>query len=732
MTKKPHQEPQLTALDQIKLQQVVNSLSLDELCVNFDHLLVFLHFWFGVPNKDTFNSLQSSVPILDTFLDFNIIFKRLANVTKFKSKPFESVSMAKFFPEIVDVRNTLLEAIKNHPPGIQKAVSRLKPIALDAGADIDIEAATYLSCIGLSDLVNTDQIISRWHKAVCLEVTRGKTIGPISPQLEEKAENNTIKLSKAAELLTFNDTLPRFFGSRHEEEEAVDAAFVRAVETYDIKGFEPWVKARIEELSDGPLGGCEPISATWWLFWWSRSDYALRAANRLGLDSWLMAILNSGIEKKAPWRCLNHHLDSRTVIDYITVAGFILFIWHRVQPDSLNGDFLGKAAGVLMASQTRSGGWPALSDSLSPDIMATCAAIHGLCLHKPDGWEKVVEDGANWLMNQQSSDGLWRVSGGPEILITVLVLESIELARMGTRLTFSLGPIDSENNEIKMKEFNYQNEPWHSPKFPETKNIAYDEIASNIADPIAIVVATEVELRQTIRCLVPCEGQKEIVSATHGNSTYYIGMFGKFNTVVVLSSMGAGGISGATLTTANLIENWKPKAVFLIGIAFGIDPKKQQPADVLVATQIIPYELQRRGKDSIFRSPIPASSSMLIDRFRNALAWDFRRPDNTAVKIHTGPILSGDKLIDDQSFKTSLTREFPTAIGGEMEGHGFYTAAEERGVDWIVVKAVCDWADGAKGKQYQEMAAAAAVSLCEHVLQNPNALDGNRKNLGKV
>lgn len=352
MTKQPHQKSQPNALDQNKLQQVVSSLNLDELCVNFDYLLGFLHFWFGVPNKETFKSLQSSVPILDKFLDFKIIFKRLDTVTDYKSKTLESVSMAKFFPEIVDVRNKLLEAIENHPPGIQKAVSRLKPIALDAGAYIDVEAATYLSCIGLSDLVNADEIISRWHRAICFEVTIGKPIEKIPPLLKEKAENKTLELSKAAEILTFNDSLPRFFGFRDGEEDAVDAVFVRAVEAYGIQGFEPWVKARIEELSDGPLGGCEPVPATWWLFWWSRSDYALRASNALGLDSWLMAILNSGIEKKAPWRCLNHHSDSRTVIDYITIAGFILFIWHRVQSDNLNGDFLGKAAGVLMRSQT--------------------------------------------------------------------------------------------------------------------------------------------------------------------------------------------------------------------------------------------------------------------------------------------------------------------------------------------------------------------------------------------
>jgi hypothetical protein len=62
-----------------------------------------------------------------------------------------------------------------------------------------------------------------------------------------------------------------------------------------------------------------------------------------------------------------------------------------------------------------------------------------------------------------------------------------------------------------------------------------------------------------------------------------------------------------------------------------------------------------------------------------------------------------------------------------MEAVGIYAACRRANIEWIVVKAICDWADGTKHKAYQGLAAAAAVSLVEHVLSKRNALDGLRR-----
>ena len=74
-----------------------------------------------------------------------------------------------------------------------------------------------------------------------------------------------------------------------------------------------------------------------------------------------------------------------------------------------------------------------------------------------------------------------------------------------------------------------------------------------------------------------------------------------------------------------------------------------------------------------------------------------------------GPILPGEKLVDDAAFKAALLHDHPQAIGGHMEGVGLAAAAVRNGVPWILVKAICDWGDGKKDAKHQPLAAAAAV-----------------------
>ena len=142
----------------------------------------------------------------------------------------------------------------------------------------------------------------------------------------------------------------------------------------------------------------------------------------------------------------------------------------------------------------------------------------------------------------------------------------------------------------------------------------------------------------------------------------------------------------------------------MVGIAFGVNAKKQSVGEVLISQQLMLYELQRIGtsKDNakslvIPRGDRPHASSWLLDRFHNAEAyWDDR------FKVSFGLILSGEKLVDNVDFREQLKQFEPEAIGGEMEGAGLYTACQDAKVDWILVKAICDWADGNKKRNKKE------------------------------
>ena len=87
-----------------------------------------------------------------------------------------------------------------------------------------------------------------------------------------------------------------------------------------------------------------------------------------------------------------------------------------------------------------------------------------------------------------------------------------------------------------------------------------------------------------------------------------------------------------------------------------------------------------------------------------------------------GQVVSGAKLINSREFRDWLSQRFPSALGGEMEGIGAYAAAHRKSVPVLLVKAICDWADGLKNDRAQPFAAAAAASIVQHVLAKPDSL----------
>ncbi|MCA9964159.1 MAG: hypothetical protein KC423_07950 [Anaerolineales bacterium] len=273
-------------------------------------------------------------------------------------------------------------------------------------------------------------------------------------------------------------------------------------------------------------------------------------------------------------------------------------------------------------------------------------------------------------------------------------------------------------------EYVAEEQDWYPAVFPRVDGLNDDQLARLQEEvEVVLMVATEVELRATLNKLEPYPRRKRILRAFIGAETYYLGKFGVYKTAVTRCGMGSGGERGATLATPDAIRNWKPRAIIMPGIAFGKDPGKQKMADVLVASQIIPYENQRLGQDKTsFRAAIPPSNAALQNRFENALDWHFERPDGQPCTLRPGPLLSGEKLVDNAQFKAFLFNSFPNAIGGEMEGAGLAAAAGRDATPWILAKAICDWGDGKKHGKHQPLAAAASVSLVHHILSQKNIL----------
>src|SRR2546421_420430 len=233
---------------------------------------------------------------------------------------------------------------------------------------------------------------------------------------------------------------------------------------------------------------------------------------------------------------------------------------------------------------------------------------------------------------------------------------------------------------------------------------------------LLLVTATEVEMRAVLN-LFP-QQNRSFRKHYIGESAYFdLGVIGGTRIFLVQSEMGAGGPAGASLVVYEGIKALSPSAVIMVGIAFGLIPKEQSPGDILVARQLVGYELQKiergsYGKEIIRpRGDRVQASPRLLSRLRASI-FDWQEP-----KVQFGLVLSGDKLANHTNFRNKLLGIEPEAIGGEMEGTGVYSAAHRNKVDWILIKAICDWADEHKEDAYQQQAAEHAARFILHVLQ---------------
>ncbi len=137
------------------------------------------------------------------------------------------------------------------------------------------------------------------------------------------------------------------------------------------------------------------------------------------------------------------------------------------------------------------------------------------------------------------------------------------------------------------------------------------------------------------------------------------------------------------------------RAVIGVGIAFGVDERKQKIGDVLVAEAVYDYESIRQGlPPERLGLTYPGSGRWL--QLLKHVDQTLKSSDERCGRwpqLHFGTLLSGNKLVDDRDFRDNLVKMAANVIGGEMEGLGFYFAVDnkESKIDWLIVKAICDW-----------------------------------------
>jgi len=222
-----------------------------------------------------------------------------------------------------------------------------------------------------------------------------------------------------------------------------------------------------------------------------------------------------------------------------------------------------------------------------------------------------------------------------------------------------------------------------------------------------------------------CEQQSEM-------AIYYIGKYGACPTAirkVLPHSKVLGGASNVPRMAYNCFPNLC--AVIGVGVACGVE-KKVKMCDILVSSKVINYSKgMAQDGDYICRGEVINASLYLNEVFFQPVGWPNdsikKRLNDSGVsipQIRSGIILSGPYPTDDPVMKELLSKDFASeAIGIEMEGVYLFALAQQTFANTIIVKAVCDFGDGMKSKEYQPTASLMAADFINKHLSDPDVFN---------
>lgn len=215
---------------------------------------------------------------------------------------------------------------------------------------------------------------------------------------------------------------------------------------------------------------------------------------------------------------------------------------------------------------------------------------------------------------------------------------------------------------------------------------------------VLLMVATDVERQAVAAAMRAATGEPARLRFREVHTIFELGTLSNADVLMVRTEPGAVGPSSAAITAAAVIGLVQPDYLIVTGICYGLRRESQKLGDIIVGRQLRAIDHrkvtdvidedgagnQRREQVTLTRGDFVTASPALLDRFTSA-----EHPDG--VGVHTGTLLSGSLLVDSKQLHQDLRALDPEALGGEMEGAGVYAAAARGKIDWIVVKAICDW-----------------------------------------
>lgn len=180
----------------------------------------------------------------------------------------------------------------------------------------------------------------------------------------------------------------------------------------------------------------------------------------------------------------------------------------------------------------------------------------------------------------------------------------------------------------------------------------------------------------------------------------------------------------AALLAADTLNHWHPQAILMVGIAAATS-SDQHLGDIVLGKDIYYYN---RGKvtangtlpEPVMYRPDATLWGRVTTTPQNNFDIQSTRPDGTDTfpNIYPGVIASGEQVIAYEAARDDIAKGHRKIKAIEMEGYGVSAAAHQRfeQTRCLVIRALCDYADGEKNDIWHEYAAAAAAGFTKHFL----------------
>lgn len=195
------------------------------------------------------------------------------------------------------------------------------------------------------------------------------------------------------------------------------------------------------------------------------------------------------------------------------------------------------------------------------------------------------------------------------------------------------------------------------------------------------------------------------------------------------------GLTAAAIATTQLVMQFRPRLVVMVGIAAGTRSGNKEFGDVLVADPSVDYNsgkvVYENGVRGFLPDPYPIglnarlrsvlqkyqANTAVFDEIRGG--WKKGLP-NRPNRLHLGPLGAADQVIDDATRVLEIQKYWRKLIGVEMETYGVYRAcheAPEPKPRFISFKSVCDFA-AEKTDSWQDYAAFTAAEFAVRFLRS--------------